>query len=42
MKLVGEFDRFRAIAGLADHGDFGLVFEDAAESATHEIMIVNQ
>ena len=42
MQFIREFDRLRAVARLADNGDIQLIFENAAESLAHQVVIVNQ
>jgi hypothetical protein len=41
MELFGELDRFEAVAGFADYLKSGFVFENAAEAAANEGVIVD-
>ena len=38
----GQADRLVAVAGLADHDDVGVVFEQAAKAAPHEGVVVGE
>jgi hypothetical protein len=42
MELLGELDGFEAVAGFADDLKSGFVFEDAAEAAADESVVVDE